>query len=138
MFRTAPRTPGSRIPHTGSRYRPYSLHAPRSQKTRTPISRGEALHTNFAGCTRRVHEFVSANHNPHVSRELSDAVVDRVEEDEIAGAEIAWVHFDPRLKLFGHRARHSHPVLIEHIPHEPAAIEPGWIAAPVSVRDASK
>jgi hypothetical protein len=85
-----------------------------------------------------VYEFVAANHNPHVCRELSHAVVERVEEDEIAGAEVAWVHFDSRLELFGHRPRYAHTVAIEHIPDEPAAIETGRIAAAVSVRNATE
>ena len=81
-----------------------------------------------------MYEFVAANHNPHVCRELSHAVVERVEEDEIAGAEVAWVHFDSRLELFGHRPRYAHTVAIEHIPDEPAAIETGRIAAADDVR----
>ena len=46
-----------------------------------------------------MHEFIPANYNAHVRRELSHAVMQRVEENEIAGAEITRVHFGPCLKL---------------------------------------
>ena len=54
------------------------------------------------------------------------------------GAEIARVHLGSCLKLFRDGARHLQPVSIEHIPDEPAAIEPGGIASAISIRDTAK
>jgi len=85
-----------------------------------------------------MYEFIPADHNPYMCCELSHTVMERVEEDEIAGAEIARVHLGSCLKLFRDGARHLQPVSIEHIPDEPAAIEPGGIASAISTRDAAK
>jgi hypothetical protein len=69
-----------------------------------------------------VHEFVSANDDPDVRRELAHTV-DGVKEHEVAGAKVARIDVGPGAKLLGHCARHAHSMLSKHVPDKPAAIE---------------
>jgi hypothetical protein len=85
-----------------------------------------------------VNELIPANHNADVGCELPHAVMNCVEEDQIAGAEIAWIDIGPRLKLFGDGARQPHAMLIEHVPDEPAAVETSRVAAAIAVGHATK
>jgi hypothetical protein len=80
-----------------------------------------------------VNEFVSADHDSNMCRQLPCAVVDRVEEDEIAGAEIPRVDFIAGAKLFRYRARQIDAMLTEDVPHEAAAVETRGITAAISV-----
>jgi len=80
-----------------------------------------------------VNEFVSADHDSNMCRKLSCAIAGRVEEDEIAGAEIPRVDFIAGAELFRYRARQIDAVLTEHVPHEAAAVETRGITAAISV-----
>ena|SRR5882672_4263425 len=67
-------------------------------------------------------------------RGLTCGPVHRVEEDEIARAKISGIDIGAGPELLGDGAWHVDAVLIEHVPDESAAIEPGRIAAAVPVR----
>jgi hypothetical protein len=85
-----------------------------------------------------VYEFITANRNPHVRRVLTQRAVDRVEEDEVAGAKVSGVHIATGAELVGHRSRHVNAVLIEDKPDEAAAVEAGWIVSAILVPGAPK
>jgi hypothetical protein len=70
-----------------------------------------------------MHEFISTDGDTDMRGELPRAI-DRVEEHQITGAEIARIDVCAGMKLFGDGARHLDAVLSEYVPDKSAAIEP--------------
>jgi hypothetical protein len=71
-----------------------------------------------------VYELIATNRNADVRRALTERAVDRVEENEVAGAQVGRVDVSARAELFRNGSRHVDAILIEDIPDEAAAIKP--------------
>jgi hypothetical protein len=84
-----------------------------------------------------VYEFISADGDSDVRGGLSRRAVDRVEEDEIAGAKIQGIDVGPGAELLRDSPRHMDTILIEDVPDKAAAIESGGGVTAISVRRAA-
>jgi hypothetical protein len=85
-----------------------------------------------------VNEFIPADGDSDVRGGLSHRAVDRVEEDEIAGAKIRGIDVRPGAELLRDRPRDMDTILIEDVPDEAAAIESGGVATAMPVRRAAE
>ena len=79
-----------------------------------------------------MNELVSA----YCDRDVAGTRSDCREEQQIAGLDLVAVHRPTGFELVADLPRHAEAVPGEHVLHEPAAIEPGGIAATISIRNA--
>ena len=75
-------------------------------------------------------ELVAVNGNGHVRGSWAT----RREEDQVAGRHVCAADRSPNPELLVDRSRELHPVLVEHVLREAAAVEAPRVCAAVPVR----